>query len=76
MLSILQLISVRENSSKDSISKSGFLGVRKVLNRFESSIHYNGKIFNLGRFESAEDASEKYKQVLNLINLKQDLLKV
>jgi hypothetical protein len=72
MLSNLQLISVRENSSKDSVSKSGILGVRKVLNRFESSIQHNGKIFNLGSFESAKDASEKHKQVLNLINLKQD----
>jgi hypothetical protein len=72
MLSNLQIITNRNNSSKDSINSVGFTGVRKYENRFVAQISYKGKILSLGAYDSAEDASKKYKEVVNLIELKQD----
>jgi hypothetical protein len=73
MLSNLQLITVRKNSSKDSINKSGFTGVIKKSNRFESIISNKGKIFNLGTFRTAEEASKKYNEAVSLIDDNKDI---
>ena len=73
MLSNLQLITVRKNSSKDSVNKSGFTGVRKKSNRFESIISNKGKIFNLGTFDNAQEASEKYNEAVSLIDANKDI---
>ena len=60
MLSNLQIITNRNNSSKDRINSVGFTGVRKDENRFVAQISYKGKIISLGAYNSAEDASKKY----------------
>ena len=73
MLSNLQLITVRKNSSKDSINKSGFTGVIKKSNRFESIISNKGKILNLGTFGTAEEASKKYNEAVSLIDDNKDI---
>jgi hypothetical protein len=72
MLSNLQIITHRENSSKDRTNSSGFTGVRKTLNRFESIILKKGKIFNLGTYDTAKEASEKYNEAVNLIDANKD----
>jgi len=73
MLYNLQLITVRKNSSKDRINKSGYLGVTKLLNKFYSSIKYNGKSFNLGAFDTAKEASIKYNEAVRLIDDNKDI---
>lgn len=69
----LQLITPRENSSKDRINKSGFTGVKKTTNRFVSIIENKGKTFNLGSFDTPEEASEKYNQAVRLIDANKDI---
>jgi hypothetical protein len=73
MLSNLQLITVRENSSKDSFNKNGFTGVNKTSNGFNSAILNKGKIFNLGTFDTAQEASKKYNEAVSLIYANKDI---
>lgn len=62
----LQLISCRENSSKDKKNKtSKHTGVSwdKVSKKWRCSIFVKGKVKNLGRFEKETDASSAYKNI-------------
>jgi hypothetical protein len=65
----LQLLSNRENCSKDRINKSSiFRGVYKINDKkFKSSIYFNGTSIRLGTFKTEEEASEYYKNALKAI---------
>lgn len=63
----LQLISQRENLSKERTTKSGLpVGVyfRKDKNKYQAQIHINGKQIYLGLFNTPEEASEVYQSKL------------
>jgi len=69
-LSNLQLISTRENSSKDKKGgTSKYTGVSwvKERNKWKSQITINGKIKRLGYFNSEEEASKYYQDALKSI---------
>lgn len=69
-VSNLQLISVRENTSKDRKNKtSKYTGVSwyKITNKWKSSIRINGKVKHLGYFENELDASNAYQSALNCL---------
>ena len=70
ILSNLQLITQRENASKDTINKTAsFTGVKKRKNRsrFTSTIIVNRKTIHLGMFDSEMEASEYYQNALKAI---------
>ena len=60
-LNNLQLLTNRENSTKDSFNKCGYLGVSKSNKKFKASIRINGVAIYLGSFDTAKLAHEKYK---------------
>ena len=72
-LSNLQLISSRENTSKDRwrTKKSKLpLGVQKsgsTKNPFVSQIRINGKLKHIGMFKTIEQAAKAYESALSLI---------
>ena len=72
MLSNLQLITHRNNTSKDKVNSTGFTGVSKVKNGFVALIQYKGKLFNLGSYNTLEEASVTYNKVVKLIDSNQD----
>ena len=72
MLSNLQIITHRENSSKDKINSSGFTGVCKTKNGYVALI-YKEKILNLGTYDTAEKASKKYNEAVSLIDTNKDV---
>ena len=66
----LQLISQRENSSKDRKGgTSKYAGVCLSLreNKFRATCHHNGKKVHLGYFNTELEASEVYNNFLNSI---------
>ena len=65
-LSNLQLISQRENSSKDRKGISKYTGVSLVKrsNKWTSKIAINSKVKHLGTFNSEEEASKYYQDAL------------
>jgi hypothetical protein len=73
MVCNLQIITIRENSSKDRFNKTGFTGVYKNKNRYIATIKKGDKIFNLGNYVTPEEASEKYNQALILIDNDEDI---
>lgn len=73
ILSNLQLITQRENSSKDQWRQnhsSKYVGVSwcKRDKKWDASMRINGKSVRLGRFEMEEDASMSYS--LKLVEIK------
>ncbi len=63
-----QLISTRENTSKDQKNKtSRFTGVNwcKTRNKWLTGIKINGKIRHLGRYDNEEEAAAAYQNALN-----------
>ena len=62
----LQLITHRENSSKDKKRKLP-LGVQNNGNMFQSKIYFNGKNIHLGLFDTPQEASECYQNALKSI---------
>jgi len=67
----LQVISQRENNSKDRKGgSSAFTGVNlcKQSNKYRAVIVINRKNFHLGRFDTEIEASEAYKKALTRIN--------
>ena len=68
-LSNLQLISHRENSSKDRKGYSKHTGVywNKIRKKWTSSILVDGKLKHLGCFTSEEEASKYYQDALKAI---------
>jgi hypothetical protein len=67
----LQLISSRENSSKDKkLGSSKHTGVHfhKNKNKFNANIRINGKKIYLGSFDCEIEASEAYQNALKMYN--------
>ena len=65
----LQLITQRENLTKDKKNKSGYTGVYKTpQGNFASSIRIGKKQKYLGRFKSKLEASEAYQKELKALN--------
>lgn len=60
----LQLITQRQNTIKDKVSKSGFTGVTFIerSKKWQSQIKINGKNFFLGSFFTKEEACLAYKK--------------
>jgi NUMOD4 motif/HNH endonuclease len=73
MLSNLQIITHRENSSKDRINSNGFTGVCKTIYGFVALIKYKEKTLNLGTYDTAKEASEKYNEAVSLIDANKDV---
>ena len=69
----LQLITPRENSTKDSYNKTGYNGVNERDGKFQALIQFNGRIVNLGYFDSPQLASEKYQEAVSLIKQSKDI---
>jgi hypothetical protein len=72
-ISNLQLVSQRENLSKERTIKSGLpTGVyfEKSRNKYISQIFIDGKTKKLGRFSTPQEASDVYQQALNNIKSK------
>lgn len=67
-LSNLQLLSNRENSSKDTKGSSQYVGVRKTkYNTFRASIRIDGNKKELGTFKTEIEAHKAYQNKLNEI---------
>lgn len=69
-LNNLQLISQRENTSKDKKNcSSKYTGVTwyKPSNKWQAKIHINRKLKHLGYFHNELDASNKYQETLKTI---------
>ena len=69
----LQLISARENCSKDKKrGSSQYVGVcrKKSTKKWQASIQINGKLKHIGYFHSELDASNAYQDTLKGINSK------
>ena len=68
----LQIITQRENNSKERTLKSGLpVGVcfRKDINKYRSQIYLNGKIKYLGCYNTSEEASNAYQNKLKEISI-------
>lgn len=73
MLNNLQIITNRENCSKDRLSNSGFTGVEKIGDRFRSRILINKIKIYLGTYATAKEASDVYVLALNKSLLNEDV---
>ncbi len=69
-LSNLQVITIRENNSKDRVGVSEYTGVSwdKSVSRWYASIGINGKQKYLGRYSNEIDASNAYQSALKELN--------
>ena len=66
----LQLITQRENTSKDSKNPNNYTGVFKTPSKkFKSLISLSGRQKYLGTFNTAKEASQAYQNELNKIEL-------
>ena len=65
----LQLISQRQNTSKDKKPKSGFTGVRASRKKWTSKIFFKDRYLHLGTFNTPEEASEAYQKFILENNL-------
>mgnify|MGYP003625975445 FL=1 len=65
----LQIISHRENISKDIKNKVGYTGVRKNGKKWNAKIDINYKRIYLGTFETPQEAAQAYQKELKKINL-------
>lgn len=59
-LNNLQIITNRQNTSKDKKNKTGLIGVSKSYNKYKSFIGYKGKKIYLGLYQTAEEAHQVY----------------
>jgi len=64
----LQVITQRENCSKDKKSKSGFTGVSKIKDKYSVVINSNKKRFYLGLFNSLKEANTIYKKAVHFLD--------
>lgn len=65
----LQVITHRENCSKDKKGKSKYTGVGVDIDGFKTQIRISGKVVHLGCFKNEEDAANIYKMALQHMNL-------
>ena len=67
----MQLITQRQNISKDKKGTSKYTGVciHKGTNKWQSTITVNGKQKHLGYFTDEKEASRVYQNELNKIEL-------
>lgn len=56
------------NSKRTSKNKTGFRGVRYRLGRYDASCSVNGEPVHLGRFDTAEEASECYESFIKSLH--------
>ena len=70
-LNNLQLLTIRRNTSKDSINSTGYLGVklesRGSTNKYIAQIRIDGKQKHLGTFNTPQEASKVYQAKLKEI---------
>lgn len=59
----LQLLTNRQNSTKDNKNRHGYIGVSISGKKLKSSIRIDGKSVYLGTFNTAKLAHEKYVEV-------------
>ena len=69
MLSNLQILSHRDNSSKDRVKTSKYIGVSwyKKTNSWQAKIRKDGKCIRLGKFNNEYDAHKAYQSELSKI---------
>jgi hypothetical protein len=70
ILDNLQIISNRENASKDRkgyFSKYVGVTMNNRIGKFQSQIYFKNKLIYLGLFQSEEEASETYKIALKML---------
>jgi hypothetical protein len=67
-LNNLQIISHRQNCTKDKKPKSGYTGVYKHWNKWRSFITHNNKQIYLGTYPTPEEASQAYQDYLSKLN--------
>ena len=60
----LQILSHRENISKDSKNKYGYTGVGQNGKKYDSKIVINKKRIYLGTFKTPEEAAQAYQKAL------------
>lgn len=65
----IQLISHRENCSKDKKRKSNNVGVSIAKNKWRARIYINGKSSHLGYFNTEKEAIDSYNNKLKEIEL-------
>lgn len=73
----LEIITQRENANHKHLkSSSSFVGVdwHKKANRWRARIHVNGKVENLGLFDTEEEASQYYENALVAIENGEDII--
>lgn len=60
----LRLATRSQNCANKEVysSKSGYRGVHKSWNRWSSAIKHNGNRYDLGRFDTPEDAARAYNE--------------
>lgn len=64
----LQIITQRENTTKDNPNSNGFVGVTKTKSkRFIAKIRIKGIVTHIGTYDTAEEASKNYLNKLNEI---------
>ena len=65
----LQVITARENSTKDKKGTSKYTGVcwHKRINKWQAAIQINGIIKHLGYYKNEQKASQAYQNELNKI---------
>ena len=64
----LQIITQRQNLTKDRKNRTGYTGVNKVGNRFYAGIKIGKKSIWLGSYKTPEEASNAYQKKLYKIN--------
>jgi hypothetical protein len=65
----LQILTHRENLTKDSVNKTGYTGVSKCSNgnKFYAQIIINKKYYYLGSYKNEQEAAQAYQKELNKI---------
>ena len=72
-LTNLQILSPRRNIIKDSSNKTGYTGVTKYKNKFQTLIYFNKKNVSLGSFKDIKSANKRYQEALYLIEKGEDI---
>lgn len=60
-LNNLQLITNRKNTTKNSVNKTGYIGVTFIKNKYRAAIQINGKRKHIGYYKTANEANKAYR---------------